>query len=79
MPSSAVNNSASHRQQSETVFLSPAPPDTHTLMTCIFSMFRVAASLVCTRTVNVQPARSKLSSLSSHCLAPRLVPSSLTG
>ena len=32
---------------------------THTLMTCIFSMFRVAASLVCTRTVNVQPEGGK--------------------
>lgn len=38
----------------------PVPHQTHlTLMTWIFSMLRVAASLVCTKTVKVQPKRGQ--------------------
>lgn len=61
MSGTAVNNSVSHRQHPENGTHTCLLAYTHTLMTCIFSMFRVAASLVCTRTVNVQPAERMLS------------------
>lgn len=47
-------------------------------MTWIFSMLRVAASLVCTKTVKVQPEEMSIQSRPGHTMpATRLVPPSL--
>lgn len=49
------------------------PEQSHlTLMTWIFSMFRVAASLVCTRTVKVQPGEAGVESVKARLPKPAL-------
>ena len=60
----------------------PRPVPSLTLMTWIFSMLRVAASLVCTRTVKVQPKEARVRSSLGHPMPATghsLFPQSLTG
>lgn len=60
----------------------PTPVPSLTLMTWIFSMLRVAASLVCTKTVKVQPKKARVRSSLGHPMPATghsLFPHSLTG